>query len=254
MLGFLGIGAQKAGTTWLYEILRQHPLLAFPLGKEAHYWDGREPARDAAAVQRYLQHFQDPRRIEGEITPAYATLDEPAIACLRAAAPGLRLIFILRNPLERAWSAALMYMTFLDLDFAALSDAWFLDIFHSRASLSRGDYATSLERWCRYFPREALFTPRYETLGTAPEALLNACLIHIGVPALGPEDVAHLNLRRIVFSGPHHPPPPRLWQELRELYQERVMALGQLLGNDFSDWLVLPEQGPAPIGHGPSTP
>lgn len=39
MLDFLGIGAQKAGTTWLYEKLRLHPDIAFPAGKEVHFWD-----------------------------------------------------------------------------------------------------------------------------------------------------------------------------------------------------------------------
>ena len=38
-LHFLGIGAQKAGTTWLFEKLREHPSLSFPGGKEVHFWD-----------------------------------------------------------------------------------------------------------------------------------------------------------------------------------------------------------------------
>ena len=46
MLDFLGIGAQKAATTWLYANLDLHPQIAFPAGKEVHFWDrreGREP-------------------------------------------------------------------------------------------------------------------------------------------------------------------------------------------------------------------
>ena len=156
MLSFLGIGAQKAGTTWLYEILRQHPELGFPAGKESHYWTLRTNARDAGAVGAYLALFQDPRRREGEITPAYAALDEAAIACLGAAVPQLRLIFMMRNPLERAWSAALMVLARLDMEYAEASDAWFLTLLRSRASLDRGDYATTIRRWCRWFPREAL--------------------------------------------------------------------------------------------------
>src|SRR5262249_41035314 len=45
---FLGIGAQKAATTWLYENLKRHPEIEFPAGKEVHFWDKREgrPARE----------------------------------------------------------------------------------------------------------------------------------------------------------------------------------------------------------------
>ncbi len=39
MIDFLGIGAQKCGTTWLYERLAQHPQVRFPAGKEIHFWD-----------------------------------------------------------------------------------------------------------------------------------------------------------------------------------------------------------------------
>ena len=40
MLNFLGIGAQKAGTTWLFENLKRHSQIDFPAGgKEIHFWD-----------------------------------------------------------------------------------------------------------------------------------------------------------------------------------------------------------------------
>jgi hypothetical protein len=38
VVDFLGIGAQKGGTTWLYRQLLRHPQVAFPRGKELHYW------------------------------------------------------------------------------------------------------------------------------------------------------------------------------------------------------------------------
>ncbi|MBP6582182.1 MAG: sulfotransferase [Chromatiaceae bacterium] len=243
MLSFLGIGAQKAGTTWLYEILRQHPELGFPGGKESHYWTLRTAARDAGAVAAYLAHFQDPRRREGEITPAYAALDEAAIACLGAAAPRLRLIFMMRNPLERAWSAALMVLARLDMEYAEVSDAWFLTLLRSRASLDRGDYAATIRRWCRWFPREALLTPTYETLGTDPEGLVNACLRHIGVAELDPATLRRLGTRRVIFAGQHRPLPAPLWAELRGLYQDRIADLEQLLDLDLSHWLTPPPAG-----------
>ena len=71
MLHFLGIGAQKAGTSWLHAMLSQHPKLALPKDKELHYWDKQYPQ---APVQNYLNFFHQQDRYEGEITPAYASL------------------------------------------------------------------------------------------------------------------------------------------------------------------------------------
>ena len=114
MVDFLGIGVQKGGTTWLFHQLSRHPQVAFPAGKEVHFWD-----RVAAdQVARWIAMLQPPSRTDaagrpvrtGEITPSYAALPPETIRAIREACPGIRLFITFRNPLERAWSAALMAM------------------------------------------------------------------------------------------------------------------------------------------------
>jgi hypothetical protein len=252
MLRFLGIGAQKAGTTWLYELLRQHPEIGFPDGKESHHWTRREAARDRAATERYLARFPDPHRVEGEITPAYATLDDAGIACIRAAAPDLRLIFILRNPLERAWSAAFMVLRRLEMEPAEASDGWFETLLRSEASLQRGDYAETIRRWRRWFPGDALLILRFEALRDEPEPLINRCLRHIGVQELDPAALREMGSRRVIFTGAPQPPRPAIWAELQTLYQPRIAALEAVLGEDLSAWLAPPaELGPPPTADDP---
>jgi hypothetical protein len=53
--------------------------------------------------------------------------------------PDARLIYLIRNPIERAWSSALMALRGAEFAFDEASDAWFIDHFHSRGSLSRGN-------------------------------------------------------------------------------------------------------------------
>lgn len=102
MLNFLGIGAQKCGTTWLFELLSLHPQVRFPAGKEVHFWDGQRER----GVDWYEGLFegQPPSVAVGEITPAYAILAPPIIAEVARAFPALRLIYLIRNPIDRAWS------------------------------------------------------------------------------------------------------------------------------------------------------
>ena len=114
MLDFLGIGAQKAGTTWIYHQLAGHPQVAFPAGKEVHFWDRH---RDRG-TQWWLALFgqsgpgdvaRDGREVRrGEITPAYAVLDPFTVREIAQLCPQARIFYSLRNPVARAWSAALM--------------------------------------------------------------------------------------------------------------------------------------------------
>ena len=77
MLDFLGIGAQKAGTSWLFRWLGAHPRISFPAGKEVHFWDKK---RDRG-IDWYRGLFDaDDGKLHGEITPAYACLSPESIA------------------------------------------------------------------------------------------------------------------------------------------------------------------------------
>jgi hypothetical protein len=157
---FLGIGAQKAGSTWLHAMLSKHDELWLPHLKELHYFDRRFPIRpvpsssapepaqgtfarhistrirrmslsklrdrlsfrrwsDLAWETRYVFGNWDAEwyaslfnaakgRIAGEITPAYSCLSEEAIAYVHGLMPDAKLIFLMRDPVERAWSHAKM--------------------------------------------------------------------------------------------------------------------------------------------------
>ena len=54
MLDFLCIGAQKAGTSWLHSQLVRHPQVAFPAGKEAHYWDWVQRGKRPEDIERLI--------------------------------------------------------------------------------------------------------------------------------------------------------------------------------------------------------
>jgi hypothetical protein len=235
MWSFLGIGAQKAGTTWLYEQLNRHPQLAFPLGKEAHFWDR---PHDAAAVASYLSHFAGSKAVSGEMTPSYAALPISTIGEIHACNPRLRAIYLIRNPIDRAWSSALMALQRAQMTLDEASDAWFRDHFHSAASLKRGDYQTCLQNWRAVFPEEQLLLLRFEQIASEPEALLNRCFRHLGVVLLTPERLRQQGCRDRVFTGPGNPLRPSLRPMLRDLYQSKIEKLARYLDTDLSDWLI----------------
>ncbi|CDH46423.1 MAG: sulfotransferase [Candidatus Competibacteraceae bacterium] len=234
MLSFLGIGAQKAGTTWLYSQLRQHPQLAFPLTKEAHFWNR---PHDAVGIQSYLEQFAAVP-ISGEITPAYAILPIEIIREIYACNPRLRLIYLIRNPIERAWSSALMALQRAEMTIDEASDAWFSDHFHSTGSVKRGDYQSCLQNWRTVFPDEQLLVLRFEQIVNEPETLLNRCFQHLGVSLYDSELLQRQGCRERVFAGLGHPLRLSLKPVLQAIYHERIDDLARYLTMDLDSWKI----------------
>jgi hypothetical protein len=235
MLDFLGIGAQKTGTTWLHEALAAHPAVRFPGGKEIHFWDWHR----ARGVDWYRSLFGDstPGVKSGEITPAYALLPAAAFHEILEINPALRVVYTLRNPIERAWSAALMVMQRGGMTIDEASDQWFIDHFRSKASRLRGDYEGCLRSWRGVIGERQLLVLRYEALCEDPRAYLEACCLHIGVDPgfYGPQHEEML--RRRVYASVQEPLRESLRPVLEEIYTAKIRSLSVYLGADLSAWL-----------------
>jgi len=239
VIGFLGIGAQKAGTSWLHAHLARHPRIAFPRGKETHYWDWVQEGKRPDDLDWYRRAFAgDGDRVLGDITPAYALLEQRYIRQAHSLNPRLPILFILRNPVERAWSAAQMGLANLQMTREEASDAWFRDVFHSRSSLLRGDYEWTLRNWAEVFGRDRILVLFYEALAVSPRAVLRACADHIGVDAESFDFVTDEDLARRVRQGSGYPLTPALSGELHGLYDDKIRSLSRYLGTDLSHWLV----------------
>jgi len=236
MLDFLGIGAQKAGTTWLYEALSLHPEVRFPAGKEVHFWD-IERERGSEWYQRLFPALPPGIRC-GEITPAYAILPASTVSEVHALNPALRVLYVIRDPLERAWSSALMALARAEMLLDEASDQWFIDHFHSAGSMARGDYETCIRRWRDAFGTRPVLVLRYEMLRDAPIAFLESCCRHIGVDPTFYRRVRPDILDRRVFAGPEVRIRQSLLPVLREYYRPRIVQLAEYLGEDLSTWLA----------------
>jgi hypothetical protein len=113
---FFVVGAAKAGTTSIYAYLSQHPQVFFPAVKEPHYFAQVRPARElrysAEAITdrgAYLRLFRHARgyKIVGDASPSYLWHPEVAYRIKRAV-PDARILILLRDPIDRAFSHYLM--------------------------------------------------------------------------------------------------------------------------------------------------
>ena len=101
---FLCVGASKSGTTSLHNILVQHPEIYLPKQKEIHFFDNDDNFKKG--IDWYKQHFYDAKQdnVIGEITPDYMFYDFAPQRMKTALGENVKLIFMLRDPVERAYS------------------------------------------------------------------------------------------------------------------------------------------------------
>lgn len=245
MLDFLVIGAQKTGTTWLFRKLRNHhQKISFPGGKEVHFWD----LYRARGTDWYVNLLSKPDgKLHGDMTPAYAVLPPEVIAECHALFPNLRLIYTIRDPAERAWSAAKMDATRAGMKVADVPDDWFISHFRSAGSLARGDYESCIRNWLHFYEEEQLLILRFEEIMEDPASYLGKCFNHLGLETIYAPKVSSFadpdysdddELRKKAREGSPEPLRPSLRPALREIYDVQIRSLSKCLGQDFADWLA----------------
>ena len=208
---FLILGAQKAGTSSLFNYLCEHPAVEQPFKKELHFFD--RPAVYRRGIDWYQAFFPKTsnagggiKSITGEGTPYY--LYHPRVPALVARHfPKAKLIAILRNPADRAYSHYQMVvrrgtqekLSFEDaidaeserLDGVTermLADDNYESAAHIHFSyLARGRYAEQLMRWAEYFPREQMLVLESDCLRNEQAATLAKVYEFLGI---GPWEVS----------------------------------------------------------------
>lgn len=248
MPDFIIIGAQKCGTTSLYNYLIQHPQIAPAATKEVHFFDlNFEKGRDW-----YLEQFPElganqDKTITGEASPYY--IFHPLVPQrIYQMLPQVKLIVLLRNPVARAIShyyheVRLGYET-LSLEDAIANEPIRLQgeaekllagqiersfNYQHYSYLSRGLYFEQLKAWMRFFPKEQLLILKSEELDSQPSAILNQVFDFLDVSECPLPEYGRYN------TGEYPSISEALNQQLTDYFQPHNRRLEEYLGRDF-DW------------------
>lgn len=245
---FIISGAMKCGTSSLHHLLASHPQVYMPDGEQlffaiddfeehpeffARCQDGWNWLDYDADFDRYLQWYQrffaaaGPQDCIGEDSPAYLSSGKSPER-IRKLIPDVKLIFLLRDPVERAWSHY-WHWVWTGRTFLSFEDA----IRHAPTQiLDRGLYYRHLSRYLKLFPKEQIRVYLFEEFVKDPRKTAQNALEFLGQdPQQLPSDVeSHRNSARI----------PRF----HRLQLFRNYVLRDLAGRRYLDWL--PEQGVPP--------
>ncbi len=163
---FFCVGAQKSGTTTLHDILIQHPKICLPEEKETKFFQDNEKYQKGLEfyIKRYFSNCTE-KQILGEIDPEYIFFDYVPQRIYKDIGKNVKLIFMFRNPVDRAYSHYWMSVRrgYEDKPFEEAiklekerirKDQYFKRYF---SYISRGLYANQVKNYLKYFPLENMF-------------------------------------------------------------------------------------------------
>jgi hypothetical protein len=172
---FLGIGAQRSGTSWLYEQLKNHPDIFMPERKEIHFFDKNYEL----GIDWYKNFFPDNKksfsdRVCGEISPGYLYTNDAAQRILKYI-PDCKIIAILRNPIDRCYSQY-KYSVRNNSDQRS-----FIEFARQTDALSISLYSEQVKRFKTNFPTESFLCLIFEEVMSDPPNALKQIGNFIGV-------------------------------------------------------------------------
>jgi hypothetical protein len=287
-LDFLGIGAQKAATSWLEKNMRNHPAIWLPPRKELHYFDrlsknalpsnslierffgkdnksknfrmgfirdlGSGIIRRDLKITRWVFNYyfgqwndlwyqslfrMGEGKLKGEITPAYSTLDLNEVRKIQRLFPDLKIIFIMRNPVERAWS----HVRF-EWSRGALSNINDVDkikkFVESPSQSLRSDYVRTINIWTSCFPIEQIHVGFYDKILNDSRGFLQEICGFLGVD----KDIFSSSKPLInkVNVSKTFEIPIEIKYFLAEKYYPEIQKLNDLVGGYSSIWLKETEE------------
>lgn len=203
---FFLVGAQKAGTTSLYEYLRQHPQIYMSPVKEPSYFAPEQCAGGPVFTWESYLHLFAGASTELALGEATATYLWSAAAPLGIAAriPEARIVIILRSPIDRAYSQYLHMLTegvtrrSFRAQIAVSLRHPETRFSHTWPFLELGMYHQQVTRYLRQFPRYNIHICYYEEFARSPLRVMSELYAFLGVdPAYEPDVTRRYNEPRV---------------------------------------------------------
>ncbi|MDC0835916.1 sulfotransferase domain-containing protein [Geitlerinema sp. CS-897] len=240
---FIIIGAAKCGTSSLYSYLAAHPKVLPAAVKEINFWSQRfdilRESQPDRSLTWYLAHFPAVAETEGfatgEASPSYFASPE-APKRLYEAFPKVRLVVLLRNPVDRTISQYYDRVrrhqehrpidraieTSLSGQFATESESFLADIYlrHSR-------YSELLRNWWNWFPRHQIQVIRSEDLFERPNEIANSVFDFLNLPS------CHKNTYHQYNAGSYPSTDRSIRKQLMSYFKSDIEQLELDLGRTF---------------------
>ena len=273
---FLGIGAHKAGTTWLHHQLSQHKQVWLPPLKELHFFDrsteypspnylsatspmprffGTQPWQSKRMLQVFKYYIKSTLglkfkesvwwrkilfghydktwycnlfsqassyQITGEVTPAYSILKSKDVSEIKCINPHVKLIFLIRNPIDRAWSAIRFNSDRGYSNINLESSKEIIQALKKPGTMLRGDYERTLNVYLEYFDASQILICFYDAIQKDPVNLMSSITDFLGI---GSFEKSSIDSRKRFNRSPQSLMPKEVTHFLSETYSPMIDRL-----------------------------
>ncbi len=172
--------------------------------------------------------------LKGEITPAYGILDKKDIQKIYQLNPKIKLIYLLRNPIERDWSSLRKSVDrgHLTLDLTSIHEI--KNTLIQQQTADRSDYLKTISHYLEVFPADQLLIGFYEAINDAPGKLLEEIMAFLGVEPLA---INFSLLSSKINASPKVEIPIEIQKLLSENHEKTIKEVQRVIGSYSNDWL-----------------
>lgn len=217
----------------VYNIIfqKQNRHLSF----DADFW-WKYYTKSGGTLEWYTGLFQAAAaagKVTGEITPAYSIMPDDVIQQMRRLSPALKLIYVLRNPIDRSFSQAIRYFVKKHgRDFATVPQQEVIEFLQSDCCCDRSDYLQNLRRYRNYFSEQELLVCFFDEIKLNPKEFLNRVCNFLEISPLEPEQVNQTAVGKLSNQRAN----PEIRQVLAEMYSDSIAQLSQEFGSYATVW------------------
>ena len=250
---FVAVGPQRTGTTWLHANLRYHPEIFLSEPKELFFFS-RLKTPDSPKFQSndlawYLQFFHDPAwrfalkttislwkyrrlyrpRVRGEATASYATVDRDVIREIAVLNPDIKVILMIRDPIDRAWSHAKKDLVRnRNRRISDVAESEFTAFFSDAYQRQCARYVEHYDNWAAHLKDGHLLACVFDDIASGPEELLLKVMSFLSVTS----DKRYIDraVREAVNPTAASEIPEHYRRLLQELLKDDIENLGRRFG------------------------
>jgi hypothetical protein len=204
---FLIVGPHRCGTSWLHSNIILHPQIFCPKQKELHFFcehkhlrhrkcsasddlsgylslfqpTPKEYLKEAKNIWQQYQELYWPK-MKGEATACYATLGRETIEKIVTLNPNIKIILMIRDPVERAWSHVKLFLVRIQKKkLTDVSEEELDKLVFSQFIINGGYYTKMIENWKLYVKEKNFLIEFFDNIQSCPEELLLRVFSFLGV-------------------------------------------------------------------------
>jgi hypothetical protein len=191
------------------------------------------PKRFSVEWYKDIFAFAPKGAVCGEITPEYSTIGEAGISHMRELIPDVKIIYVIRDPISRAWSQLKMNMVRNGslISGKVSDDAAFLENLNHPSIMDRGNYSSFVPQWDKYFTegKDIMYIP-FKDIQSSPQGLMQKIEEFLELSEYGKYE----GLTKVVHKGSGMKRPDLVDDKLKQMMANEYEFLDARFGHEFS--------------------